>query len=244
MFESIKVAMPAVIEATDIDMDYQLHRSALPTPGRQARTRRTGSRGLRQPIDEPSVVMTSLDAFKLFVGCLESEGALPVLEEALSLHALVKSWCDQGDDAVNNETPLRSEISINKRERQIIELLSVGLSNAQIAKRCFLSEGTVKWYLHALFVKFGVGNRTALLHVVSRGFIAVSSNRHARRSVDVKRFAFTESAADAIQAGIRYSLLEGEGAGPDLNRPRFQLRCGPDLHARPPLVDSASQLLR
>lgn len=60
----------------------------------------------------------------------------------------------------------RTTISLNKRERQIIALLNEGLSNAQLAERCFISQGTVKWYLHHLFEKFGVGNRTSLLRVV------------------------------------------------------------------------------
>lgn len=56
--------------------------------------------------------------------------------------------------------------TLNKRERQILGLLDEGLSNAQLAKRCFISEGTVKWYLHNLYEKLGVGNRTALLRAV------------------------------------------------------------------------------
>lgn len=56
--------------------------------------------------------------------------------------------------------------NLNKRERQILSLLNEGLSNAQLAQRCFISEGTVKWYLHNLYEKFEVGNRTALLRVV------------------------------------------------------------------------------
>lgn len=59
-----------------------------------------------------------------------------------------------------------SAVSFNKRERQILGLLNEGLSNAQLAKRCFISEGTVKWYLHTLYEKLAVGNRTALLRAV------------------------------------------------------------------------------
>lgn len=59
-----------------------------------------------------------------------------------------------------------ANLSFNKRERQILSLLNEGLSNAQLAKRCFISEGTVKWYLHNLYEKLGVGNRTAVLRAV------------------------------------------------------------------------------
>ncbi|MGH8516699.1 MAG: helix-turn-helix domain-containing protein, partial [Panacagrimonas sp.] len=67
----------------------------------------------------------------------------------------------------------------NRRERQILALLDEGLSNARIAARCFLTEGTVKWYLHSLFVKFDVGNRTALLHAIRAANIKVSREFHA-----------------------------------------------------------------
>lgn len=56
--------------------------------------------------------------------------------------------------------------AFNKREIQLLGLLSEGLSNAQLAKQCCISEGTVKWYLHNLYEKLGVGNRTALLRAV------------------------------------------------------------------------------
>jgi ATP/maltotriose-dependent transcriptional regulator MalT len=65
-----------------------------------------------------------------------------------------------------HDTGPKSAATFNKRERQILSLLNEGLSNAQLAKRCFISEGTVKWYLHNLYEKLGVGNRTALLRAV------------------------------------------------------------------------------
>lgn len=48
------------------------------------------------------------------------------------------------------------------RERQIAELVAQGLRNREIAHRLAMSEGTVKVYLHAIYQKVGVENRTAL----------------------------------------------------------------------------------
>jgi DNA-binding NarL/FixJ family response regulator len=53
-----------------------------------------------------------------------------------------------------------SEFNLTQREHDILELLSEGLSNRDIAKNLFLSEKTVKAHLAAIFRKLGVTNRT------------------------------------------------------------------------------------
>jgi RNA polymerase sigma factor (sigma-70 family) len=52
--------------------------------------------------------------------------------------------------------------ALTGRERQIIRLVSEGLSNKAIARRLKITDGTVKVHLHTLFEKLGVSNRTAL----------------------------------------------------------------------------------
>jgi two-component system nitrate/nitrite response regulator NarP len=48
------------------------------------------------------------------------------------------------------------------REREIAELVAQGMRNREIAERLSMSEGTVKVYLHGVYQKLGVENRTAL----------------------------------------------------------------------------------
>ena len=48
------------------------------------------------------------------------------------------------------------------RERQLIRYVRQGLRNREIAKELGVTEGTVKVYLHAMFEKLGVKNRTEL----------------------------------------------------------------------------------
>jgi LuxR family maltose regulon positive regulatory protein len=43
---------------------------------------------------------------------------------------------------------------------EILELIAEGLSNRQIADRCFVSVATVKTHLNNLYAKLGVGSRT------------------------------------------------------------------------------------
>jgi len=52
--------------------------------------------------------------------------------------------------------------ALTHRERQIIRLVSEGLSNKQIARRLNISDGTVKVHLHHIFEKLRVDNRTTL----------------------------------------------------------------------------------
>ncbi len=48
----------------------------------------------------------------------------------------------------------------SEREREILSLLAHGLTNLEIAKKLFLSEGTVRNYTSAIFTKLGVADRT------------------------------------------------------------------------------------
>lgn len=48
---------------------------------------------------------------------------------------------------------------LNQKELLVLELLSSGLTNEQIANELFLSPNTVKMYLKKIFEKLGVNNR-------------------------------------------------------------------------------------
>ncbi|MBN1220204.1 MAG: response regulator transcription factor [Anaerolineae bacterium] len=50
--------------------------------------------------------------------------------------------------------------SLTEREREVLRLLAQGLNNTDIAKRLYLSEGTVRNYVSSIFAKLGVSDRT------------------------------------------------------------------------------------
>ena len=52
--------------------------------------------------------------------------------------------------------------SLTPRERDLVDLVRQGLRNRDIAAKLGVTEGTVKVYLHAIFDKLGVDNRTEL----------------------------------------------------------------------------------
>ncbi|KRQ97129.1 LuxR C-terminal-related transcriptional regulator [Bradyrhizobium valentinum] len=51
---------------------------------------------------------------------------------------------------------------LTDRERQIMRLVSEGLSNKEIGRRLNLSNGTIKVHLHHIFQKLEISNRTVL----------------------------------------------------------------------------------
>src|SRR5215211_4340499 len=57
-----------------------------------------------------------------------------------------------------NENPKIGELSA--RQREILEMVVEGMSNAQIAGRLYLSESTIKQHLRAAYKVLGVHNRT------------------------------------------------------------------------------------
>lgn len=65
------------------------------------------------------------------------------------------------------------------RERELIKCVRQGLRNREIAKQLGVTEGTVKVYLHNVFDKLGVKNRTELA-IRADEFLAGSYLRQAR----------------------------------------------------------------
>jgi two-component system nitrate/nitrite response regulator NarL len=55
--------------------------------------------------------------------------------------------------------------ALTDRERQIMRLVSDGLSNKEIGRRLNITDGTIKVHLHHIFEKLQVANRTALAAV-------------------------------------------------------------------------------
>lgn len=73
--------------------------------------------------------------------------------------------------APDRDTTLTDKLS--PRERELLSLLAKGYTNAEIAARLFLSEGTVRNYLSSVFNKLGVSDRTqAAVLAIQHGLAA------------------------------------------------------------------------
>ena len=58
--------------------------------------------------------------------------------------------------------------SLGPRKMEILEMVSEGLSNAEIGRRLYLSESTVKQHLRAAYKTLGIKNRTQAARLVRR----------------------------------------------------------------------------
>jgi two-component system nitrate/nitrite response regulator NarL len=71
--------------------------------------------------------------------------------------------------------------TLTERERQIMSLVSEGLSNKEIGRRLNISDGTIKVHLHHIFRKLEINNRTVL------AALAISQNDRASAAEDKPR---------------------------------------------------------
>src|SRR6266550_370462 len=76
----------------------------------------------------------------------------------------------RGRDESVHPSDIRMELLslLTARERQIMNLVSGGLSNKQIARQLKLTDGTIKVHLHHMFDKLGISNRTSLAALAIR----------------------------------------------------------------------------
>jgi DNA-binding NarL/FixJ family response regulator len=59
--------------------------------------------------------------------------------------------------------------ALSVRQREILGYVVEGLSNAEIGKRLYLSESTIKQHLRAAYKLLGVSNRTEAANLFRRG---------------------------------------------------------------------------
>jgi two-component system nitrate/nitrite response regulator NarP len=87
-----------------------------------------------------------------------------LLTECMDVVVAGGRWVDSeiAERTRQAEAKAASAPPLTRRERELVELVRQGLRNRDIAAELGVTEGTVKVYLHAIFDKFHVENRTEL----------------------------------------------------------------------------------
>ncbi|HET7606506.1 MAG TPA: response regulator transcription factor [Sphingomicrobium sp.] len=130
-------------------------------------------RDLRERRSAPAVVLLTAgmdDTQLLAADRLAPEGmVLKTSDPALLLECMEQvrkgeRWADPdiAERTRHAKERAASAPSLTPRERELVELVRQGLRNRDIAAQLGVTEGTVKVYLHAIFDKLGVDNRTEL----------------------------------------------------------------------------------
>ena len=130
-------------------------------------------RRLSRARSKPKVILLTagMDEAQLLAAAeLEPEGMVlktsdpGLLLECMDTVVAGKSWVDPeiAEHTRRAEAKAASAPPLTRRERELIELVRQGLRNRDIAAELGVTEGTVKVYLHAIFDKFHVENRTEL----------------------------------------------------------------------------------
>jgi two-component system nitrate/nitrite response regulator NarL len=95
---------------------------------------------------------------ELLIGCLQQVAAgrriLPL--------ASLRDEQQQGSSA-RKRNWVNTLAALTDREREIVQLVSEGLSNKEIGRRLDISDGTIKAHLHNIYDKLAINNRTALV---------------------------------------------------------------------------------
>jgi len=103
------------------------------------------TRGRRQPLGQ--LVALALNEAASPVGALRADNTGPVADT---------------EPRGNADTDIRLPSQLTAREREIASLVTVGLSNKQIAERLFISRRTVDAHLEHIFGKLGITSRVML----------------------------------------------------------------------------------
>ena len=101
-------------------------------------------------LDPEGMVLKTSDP-SLLIECMEA-----VVADQRWIDPEIAQRIRQAEERAASAPPL------TRRERELIELVRQGLRNRDIAAELGVTEGTVKVYLHAIFDKFRVENRTEL----------------------------------------------------------------------------------
>ena len=89
-------------------------------------------------------------------------------------YLLSRNGARSTDDDLSSGGERGATEEVTAREREVLQLVAVGLPNKHIARRLAISEHTVKFHVAALLAKLGAGSRTEAVHrSARRGLIAL-----------------------------------------------------------------------
>jgi DNA-binding NarL/FixJ family response regulator len=145
---------------------------------------------LRDRLDGPLVLVVEEEATARQMKAAVRAGAAGVVRGAGALPTLVATLgaVQAGQLAIPVElAPHLERPVLSRRQKQVLGLVVLGLSNGEIATKLHLSEHTVKCHLYASFRKLGVNSRDEAVSLIldpheglGAGILAISDDEMVR----------------------------------------------------------------
>ena len=114
--------------------------------------------------DRELVMLAAAGAYGIIPKDVELEILVRSLRQVADGQRLLPLPSDQAGsrEQRNIAVPDNALTVLTERKRQIMRLVSKGLSNKEIGRRLNVSDGTIKQHLHHIYQKLEISNRTAL----------------------------------------------------------------------------------
>jgi two-component system, NarL family, nitrate/nitrite response regulator NarL len=112
--------------------------------------------------DSDIASLASGGAYSVISKDIEPRLLLQILRQVANNYILSPPTPYEPEPAQEATNKAKATHALTDRERQIMRLVSEGLSNKEIARRLNVTDGTIKVHLHHIFQKLEVSNRTVL----------------------------------------------------------------------------------
>ena len=96
--------------------------------------------------------------------CAGAELASAIAQVAAGHAVFPAGWLSRARRASVANDPVAG---LSPRQREVLELLALGMDNDQIASRLFISRNTVKFHVRTIYERLGVHNRVAAARVLA-----------------------------------------------------------------------------
>jgi DNA-binding NarL/FixJ family response regulator len=119
-------------------------------------------------------LLKSGDPHELIAGLKAVADGAAYLSPKVAQRVIAELGAGAGGGRMARAAAAKEQLGVlSPREREVLALVGAGLSNAEIAGRLFLVEGTVKAYVSAVLTRLGVKNRVqAAIVAYEAGLVA------------------------------------------------------------------------
>jgi two-component system nitrate/nitrite response regulator NarL len=120
------------------------------------------------------VILRSADPASLWAALIAVRAGLTVIDGGIAPSALAGSGPGAAAALGPSRPGARGPDELTAREREVLALLSRGLSNKQIAQRLAISDHTAKFHVNGILGKLGAATRTEAVVIAARqGLVAL-----------------------------------------------------------------------